>query len=78
MKDLWYQCHLRQGQRETVGYIKESAAKRGNFVELLSPGFDIGFWEVIRVSLPGVPYSRIQKAEENRRDKRNFQSTKAK
>jgi hypothetical protein len=54
MTDLWYQCRLRQGAAETVGWIEARGAKPGASVELKTEQFDEGTWLVVEVYQPGM------------------------
>jgi hypothetical protein len=54
MSNLWYQCRLRQGATETVGWIEKRGARKGVSVELLTEKFDSGTWLVVDVYPPGL------------------------
>jgi hypothetical protein len=51
---LWYQCRMRQGATETIGWIEARAARKGLQVELKTDMFDDGDWLVVDVFLPGM------------------------
>ena len=70
---LWYQCHFKQGTRETVAYVDEDCAVIGNTVDLKSDEFP-GLWKVTNVSGPGCEYRMIAEAEGRRRNPDNFAS----
>lgn len=48
----YYQCLLRLGESETVGWIEARGAKVGNRVQLL-PDWEL--WEVVEVYQHGIP-----------------------
>jgi hypothetical protein len=48
----YYQCHLRQGDKEQVAWIEERGAKLTAKVELL-PSKEL--WEVVEVNGPAFP-----------------------
>lgn len=54
MTNLWYQCHLKQGATETIGWIEARGARVGATVELKTDQFDDGDWLVVEVFPPGV------------------------
>lgn len=54
MTELWYQCRLRQGVTETVGWIEARGAREGVRVELKTDEFNDGDWLVVEVFEPGI------------------------
>lgn len=54
MTTLWYQCRLRQGATETIGWIEARGARKGARVELKTDQFDDGLWLVVDVFPPGM------------------------
>lgn len=60
---LYFQCKMRRGEHETVGWIEERGARIGLHVELLS--LDGKFWEVTEVWRPGLE-ERALKAKQAR------------
>ena len=54
MTSLWYQCRLRQGETETIGWIEARGARKDARVELKTDQFDDGEWLVVDVYPPGM------------------------
>jgi hypothetical protein len=53
MTNLWYQCRLRQGATETIGWIEARGARVGASVELKTDEYT-GEWLVLEVFSPGM------------------------
>lgn len=54
----FYQCKMRQGAAETIGWIEERGAKVGAEVELLTA--DGKFWSIAEVYQPGLEESALR------------------
>ena len=61
MKDMFYWCQLRNGNKHTCGYIEARGAKLGANVELVD--LDGEFWTVTSVSDRGVTKDYVRNAE---------------
>jgi hypothetical protein len=69
---LMYQCRLRRGDAEIVGWISERGAKLGALVELIDD--DNKLWEVVKVYLHGMDESLLK--ERQRLDRGSLSSIK--
>lgn len=56
----YYQCRLRQGTSETIGWIEARGAKVGSYVELLP---DAEFWHVVEVYSHGLPEDMLKEQQ---------------
>lgn len=65
MSDYFW-CTLKNGNKETCGYIEKRGAKAGNRVEL--PDLDGEFWEVTLVFTPGVSKEFVRTEERSFKD----------
>ena len=63
MTNLWYQCRLRQGASETIGWIEARGAKPGVRVELETDQFDTGTWLVAEVFPPGMDGAALREKQ---------------
>jgi hypothetical protein len=63
MNDLWYQCRLRQGATETIGWIEARGAREGWRVELKTEQFDNGEWLVVDVFQPGLDSETLREKQ---------------
>lgn len=55
---MFFQCRMRHGADETIGWIEERGAKVGASVELLTG--DGKFWDVTHVYTPGLEASALR------------------
>lgn len=64
---MMYQCRLRQGNSETVGFIEARAAYEGKMVKL--PELGEGYWEVLSVGhcMTKAELSKKQSADRKQR-----------
>lgn len=60
----YYQCRMRRGDTETVGWIEARAAKVGATVELL-PAREV--WEVVEVFSHAMPQSDLREMQQMHR-----------
>lgn len=67
--DLMYWCRLKNGDKETIGFIEERGAKIGSLVEMVD--IDGEFWEVTHVGY-SQPKSEVR---QNERRFKNFQGS---
>lgn len=67
-----FQCRLRKGSEETVGWIEQRGAKVGLHVELKEDGER---WEVLEVYQPGLSSGAVFEKQVNNRNA--FSSIKA-
>lgn len=63
---MYFQCRMRNGNAETVGWIEARGAKVGAKVQLLSG--DGKFWEVIEVYHPGIEDDVLRAKQANDRN----------
>jgi hypothetical protein len=63
---MMYQCRLRNGVSETVGWIPERSAKVGLMVELIAD--DGKLWDVVEVYQPGMSEESLRKKQERDRN----------
>jgi hypothetical protein len=63
-----YQCHLRQGATQTVGWIEARGAKLGARVELKTEGFDDGLWLVTHVCQPPFAADDLRRKQDSQRN----------
>ena len=62
----YFQCRMRHGSSETVGWIEERGAKVGARVELKSA--DSAFWDVVDVARPGLDEAKLREKQSNDRN----------
>lgn len=62
--EQYYQCRLRCGDRERIGWVVARGAKVGNFVELL-PSRE--FWHVAEVFSTGLDGDHVKELEARHR-----------
>lgn len=62
----YFQCKLRQGDSETVGWIEDRGAKVGARVELKTA--DGGFWDVLEVYPGGLDEATLRQKQANDRN----------
>ncbi len=62
---IYYQCKLRNGSAETVGWVEERGAKVGVDVELAEDG---SFWRVLEVWRPGLDEAALRSKQKNDRN----------
>ncbi len=62
---IYYQCKLRNGSAETVGWVEERGAKVGADVELAEDG---SFWRVLEVWQPGLDEVALRSKQKNDRN----------
>ena len=70
---MFYQCKMRRGDAETVGWIEERGAKVGRSVELLTG--DGMFWTVTEVSKIGLDEKALR--DKQARDRNSLPSLQA-
>lgn len=63
---MYYQCRMRRGDAETVGWIEERAARLGAEIQLLSG--DGQFWRVVEVYHPGLEDDVLRAKQANDRN----------
>jgi hypothetical protein len=63
---MFFQCRMRKGSAETIGWIEERGAKVGADVELKTA--DGEFWRVIEVYTPGLEAAALQAKQANDRN----------
>lgn len=63
MSNLWYQCRMRQGATETVGWIEARGTRKGAHVELKTDNFDDGAWLVVDVFPPGMDAEALREKQ---------------
>lgn len=72
MSNLWYQCRMRQGATETIGWIESRGARKSANVELKTDQFDEGMWLVLDVFKPGLDAETLR--EKQAIDRKGFPS----